>query len=138
MMNIKTIYLIYSTIIHAIHLQLKCGVQYGRNTDTPRNAPNPNKNFATQLKARKELQYIYIYIYKAAIFISFLQITTKHRNLKRLPFKCHCYHSQSTLTVQRTPHIQKRHLQISTADLPANTQSNFIVMFNTQYIKYHI
>jgi len=28
--------------------------------------------------------------------------------------------------------------RISTADLPANTQSNFIIMLNTQYVKYHI
>jgi len=26
----------------------------------------------------------------------------------------------------------------ATADLPANTQSNFIIMFNTQYVKYYI
>jgi len=32
---------IYSTIIYAINPQLKCGVEYGRNTDTPRNASHP-------------------------------------------------------------------------------------------------
>jgi len=32
----------------------------------------------------------------------------------------------------------KSHHQISTADLPANTQSNVIIMLNTQYVKYHI
>jgi len=58
--------------------------------------------------------------------------------LKRLPFKCHWHNGESTLTTQRTPHPQKGHHQISTADLPANTQSNFIIVFNTQYVKYHI
>ena len=67
-----------------------------------------------------------------------VQITTKHRKLKRLPFKCHCHHGESTLTIHRTPHPQKYHHQISTADFPANTQSNFIIILNTQYIKYHI
>ena len=43
-----------------------------------------------------------------------------------------------TLTIQRIPYPQKSHRQISTADLPANTQSNFIITFNTQYIKYRI
>ena len=28
------------------------------------------------------------------------------------------------------------HRHISTADLPANTQSNFIIMLNTQYVAY--
>jgi len=36
------------------------------------------------------------------------------------------------------PRPRKGHHQMSTADLPANTQSNFIIMFNTQYVKYHI
>jgi len=36
-----------------------------------------------------------------------------------------------------TPHPKKIHHQILTADLPANMQSNFIIMFNTQYAKYH-
>jgi hypothetical protein len=82
--------------------------------------------------------YIYIYIKRAAIFILLIQITTKHRKLKRLPSTCHCHHGESTSTIRRAPHPQKSHHQISTADLPANTQSNFIIMFNTQYIKYHI
>ena len=34
--------------------------------------------------------------------------------------------------------LKKDHHQISTADLPANTHSNFIIMFNTQYVKYRI
>ena len=38
-------------------------------------------------------------------------------------------HGKSTLTIQRTPHPQKGHHQIPTADLPASTQSNFIIMF---------
>jgi len=32
----------------------------------------------------------------------------------------------------------KGHHQISTADVPTNKQRNFIIMFNTQYVKYHI
>jgi len=32
----------------------------------------------------------------------------------------------------------KGHHQISTADRPANRQSNFIIMFSTQNVKYHI
>jgi len=62
----------------------------------------------------------------------------KHRKLKWLPFNCHRHHGKSTLTIQRTPRPQKGHHQISTADLPADAQSNFIIMFNTQYVKYHI
>ena len=87
-----------------------------------------------QLKARKEL----LYIYKGSHLYLCVQITTKHRKLKQLPFKCHCHHGESTLTIQRTPHPPKRHHQISTADLPANMQSNFINTLNTQYVKYHI
>ena len=34
----------------------------------------------------------------------------------------------TTLTIQRIPHPQKGHHQISTAALPANTQSNFIIV----------
>ena len=67
-----------------------------------------------------------------------IQITTKHRQLKQLPFKCHCHHGESTLTIQRTPHPQKCHHQISTTDLTANMQSNFIIILNTQYVKYDI
>jgi len=37
-----------------------------------------------------------------------------------------------------SPHPQKGHHQISTADLPAKRQSNFIFMFYTQYVKYYI
>jgi len=37
------------------------------------------------------------------------------------------------LAIQRTPHPQKLHHQISIADLPANRQSNFIFTFNNQY-----
>jgi hypothetical protein len=55
--------------------QLKCGVQYGRNTDTPRNVSHPKQEFRPppQLKARKEFIYTYTHthIQKAAIFISF-------------------------------------------------------------------
>jgi len=54
-------------------------------------------------------------------------ITTKHKKRKRLPFKCHCYHGESTLIIQRIPQPQKRHYQISTVDLPANIQSKFII-----------
>ena len=39
--NIKKIYFVYSTIMYAIHPQLKCGVQCGKNTDTPRNTSHP-------------------------------------------------------------------------------------------------
>ena len=55
---------------------------------------------------------------------------------KRDPHKV--YHGESALTIHRTPHPHEGHHQISTADLPANTQGNFISMFNTQYVKYHI
>jgi len=37
----RNTYFVFSTIIYAIHPQLKCGAQYGRNTDTPRNASHP-------------------------------------------------------------------------------------------------
>jgi len=43
-----------------------------------------------------------------------------------------------TLTIQRTPHPQKGHRQMSTADLPTNAQNNFIIMFNTQHVKYYM
>ena len=46
-----------------------------------------------------------------------------------------CYFFFCTLTIQRTPHPLKGHHQISTADLPANTKRNFIIMFNTHYVK---
>jgi len=46
--------------------------------------------------------------------------------------------SKPTLTTQTTLHPQKGHHQIPTVGLPANTQNNFIIMFNTQYVKYHI
>jgi hypothetical protein len=36
-------------------------------------------------------------------------------------------HAKSTLTIQRTPHSQKGQHQISTADLPTNMQSNFVI-----------
>jgi hypothetical protein len=62
----------------------------------------------------------------------------RHRKLERLPFKCHCHYGESTVTIQGTPDPRKGHHQISTADLPANMQSNCIVMLNTQYVKYHI
>jgi hypothetical protein len=42
------------------------------------------------------------------------------------------------LNKQKTKTPQKGHHQIPTADLSANTQSNFIIMLNTQYTKYHI
>jgi hypothetical protein len=42
-------------------------------------------------------------------------------------------HGKSTLTIQITSHPQKGHHQISTADLPANKQSNVIIMFNIQF-----
>jgi hypothetical protein len=61
-----------------------------------------------------------------------------HRKLKRLQFKHHCHHGGCTLTVQRTIHPQKGHHQIITADLPAKTKSNFIIMLNNQYVKHHI
>jgi hypothetical protein len=47
-------------------------------------------------------------------------------------------HGKSTLIIQRTPHPQKGHRQISTADLPANMRSNFFIMLKTQNVKYHI
>ena len=79
--------------------------------------------------------YIYIYIYiLSSHFQLLVKITTKHRKLKRLPFKCHYHHGESTLTIERTPQPQKR----SPPDLPANTQSNFIIIINTQYVKRHI
>jgi len=39
------------------------------------------------------------------------------------------------LTIQRIPQPQNGRQQTSKADLPANTQSNFIIIFITQYIK---
>ena len=66
------------------------------------------------------------------------QITSKHRKLKRLPFKYHSHHGESTLTIQRTLHPQKGHHQIPAANLPPNIKSNFIIMFNIQYRKYRI
>jgi len=56
--NIKNIYFIYSTIIYAILPQLKHAVQYDRH---------PTQVFRPQLKARKEIYYIYK---RGAIFIS--------------------------------------------------------------------
>jgi len=74
------------------------------------------------------------YIYKKGSHLFLLmQITTKHRKVKRLQYKCHCHHGESTLTIQTT-HPQKGHHQMSTADLPAYTQSNFIIMLSTQYV----
>jgi len=76
-------------------------------------------------------------LFSPPILINNMIFLNRHRKLKRLPFKCHCHHGESTLTIQRTPHLQKRHHRISTADLPANTQSSVIIMFNTPYVKYH-
>ena len=79
----------------------------------------------------------FLSIKKAAIFIS-LQKLQQFIGNKRLPFKCHCHSGESTMTIQRTPHSQKGHHQISTANLPSNMQRNFIIKFNTQYVKHHI
>jgi len=54
----------------------------------------------------------------------------------RDPHKGH--HGLSALTLRRIPDPQKGHHQISTTDLPANKQSNFVIMYNTQHVKYHI
>ena len=62
-----------------------------------------------QLKARKEIYYIYK---KGSHLYLLIQITTKHRKLKRLPFTCHRHHSESTLTIQRTrTHKASSHAQ---------------------------
>jgi hypothetical protein len=42
------------------------------------------------------------------------------------------------LTIKRTPHSQNFHHQMTAADLPDNTQSNFVIILNIQYVKYHI
>jgi hypothetical protein len=39
------------------------------------------------------------------------------------------------LTIQITPQPQNGRQQISTADLQANKQNNFIIIFITQYVK---
>ena len=96
----------------------------------------PHKDF-TPNEEQEKIYPIYMYI-KDSHFYLLVQITTKHRKHKQLPFKCHCHHCESTLTIQRTLHPQKGHHQISTADLPAYMQRNFIIMLNTHYIKYHI
>ena len=133
----KNIYFVYSTIIHAVPPQLKHGVQYGINRHLQK-CITSHIRISPPTKARKDI-YIYIHTHtKGSHLYLLVQITTKHRKCKRLPFKCHCLHSKSTLTIQRTPHPQKRHHQISTADLPAYMQSSFIIMLNTQYVQYHI
>jgi len=96
----------------------------------------PNKDFTPSTTNKKKE----IYKKKGSHLYLPVQITKKHRKLKRLLLKCHCHHGESTrtLTIQKTPHPQKHHHQVSAADLPAHTQSNFAIMLNTQYVKYHI
>ena len=77
-------------------------------------------------------------IFKCSHLYLLVQITKKRRKIKLIPFKCHCHHGEFAFTIQRIPHPQKGHHQISTADLPTNKQSNFSGMFNTQYLKHHI
>ena len=51
-----------------------------------------------------------------------------------LRVRCSLYGQCRIAVVARTPRPQKRHHQISTVDLPANMQDNFIIMVSIQYI----
>ena len=59
----------------------------------------PNKDFALPPPTKSKKRDILHYIYKGSHLHLLVQITTKHRELKRLPFKCHCNHGESTLTI---------------------------------------
>jgi hypothetical protein len=55
-----------------------------------------------------------------------------------LKVRCSLNGQYSFAMVARTPIPQEGHHQISSADLRANVQSNFIIVFNTRYVKYDI
>jgi hypothetical protein len=66
-----------------------------------------------------------------------VQTTTKHRKQAttvQMPLPPRrIYIDQTKKTA-----AAKSHHQISTRNLPAHTQSNFVIIFNTQHKKYHI
>ena len=82
--------------------------------------------------------HTHTHTHKGSHFYFLVKTTTKHRKIKRTPFRSHSHHGESTMTIQRTPRPQKSHHHISTASHPPNIHSNFISMFNIQYTKYHI
>ena len=80
--------------------------------------------------------YIYTYTHKGSHLCFLVRITSKNRKLKRLPFKYHSHHGESTLTIQRTLHSQRGHHQISTANLVPNIKTILLLrsIFNIQNI----
>jgi len=82
--------------------------------------------------------HTHTHTHKGSHFYFLVKITTKHREIKRTPFRSHSHHGDSTLTIQTTSHPQKIHHHISTENHPPNIHSHFISMFNIQYTKYHI